>query len=62
MQAELYIQLSKHDGRLAHPQPWGGLLDLGTNMVDSQYHGCWCPGDVRSQDIGSCVIGIVNPR
>ena len=33
MQAELYIQLSKHDGRLAHPQPWVGLLDLGTNMV-----------------------------
>ena len=21
MQAELYIQISKHDGRLAHPQP-----------------------------------------
>ena len=25
----------------------------------SQYHGCWCPGDGRSQDISSRGIGLV---
>ena len=28
----------------------------------SQYHGCWCPGEVRSQGISSHDIDLVKPR
>ena len=34
---------------------WGPLF------VHSQYHGCWWPGDARSQDISSHCIGLVCP-
>ena len=31
-------------------------------IIHSQYHGCWCPGDARSQDIRSHDIGYVEPN
>ena len=31
-------------------------------ILYSQYHGCWCPGDVRSQGINSHDIDLVKPR
>ena len=33
-----------------------------TPILHSQYHGCWCPGDVRSQGISSHDIDLVKPR
>ena len=34
----------------------------GPNILHNQYHGCWCPGDVRSQGISSHDIDLVKPR
>ena len=31
-------------------------------ILRTQYHGCWCPGDVRSQGISSHDIDLVKPR
>ena len=31
-------------------------------ILHSQYHGCWCPGDARSQDSSSCDIDLIKPR
>ena len=31
-------------------------------MLRSQYHGCWCPGDARSQRIRNHDIDLVKPR
>ena len=31
-------------------------------ILHSQYHGCWCPGDARSQGISSQGIGVVIPE
>ena len=36
--------------------------DKNLPNLHSQYHGWWCPGDVRSQDISSHDIDIVKPR
>ena len=33
----------------------------GRNILYSQYHCCWCPGDVRSQAISSHDIDLVKP-
>ena len=30
--------------------------------LNSQYHGCWCPGSLRRQDISSYDIDLVKPR
>ena len=30
-------------------------------IYHSQYHGCWCPGNTRSQSISSCGIDLVKP-
>ena len=31
-------------------------------ILDSQYHGCWCPGDARSQGINNNDIDYVEPE
>ena len=33
-----------------------------THILHSQYRGCWCPGDVRSQDISNHDINLVKPK
>ena len=39
------------------------FIHTGTyNPSSSQYHGCWCTGDVRSQGISSHDIDLVQPR
>ena len=38
------------------------LPQIRQGPTHSQYHGCWCPGDARSQDISSYDIDIVKPR
>ena len=35
-------------------------LDQDLHILHSQYHGCWCPGDVSSQGINSHDIDLVN--
>ena len=30
-------------------------------ILHSQYHGCWCPGDTRSQDISTLILTLVKP-
>ena len=32
------------------------------SILYNQYHGCWCPGDVRSQGISSHDIDLGKPR
>ena len=32
------------------------------DILYNQYHGCWCPGDVRSQGISSNDIDLGKPR
>ena len=51
--------------KLSNPHPWSvwhihnlTLLVLKPGEF-SQYHGCWCPGDARSQDISSHSIDSV---
>ena len=36
--------------------------DKNLPILHNQYHGCWCPGDVRSQGISSHDIDLVKPR
>ena len=36
--------------------------DQDLHILHSQYHGCWCAGDVRSQYISSHDIDLVKPR
>ena len=36
-------------------------LDKDLPILRSQYYGCWCPGDARSQDISSYDIDQVKP-
>ena len=36
--------------------------DKDLPILHSQCHGCWCPGDARSQDISSHDIDLVKPR
>ena len=36
--------------------------DQDLHIPQSQYHGCWCPGDVRSQGISSHDIDLVKLR
>ena len=36
--------------------------DQDLHILHSQYHGCWCPGDVRRQGISSHDIDLVKPR
>ena len=35
---------------------------MRTYLFYSQYHGCWCPGDARSQGISNHGIGLVKQR
>ena len=36
--------------------------DKDLSILHSQYHGCWCPGDARSQGINNHDIDLVKPR
>ena len=36
--------------------------DKDLHILYGQYHGCWCPGDIRSQDISSYDIDRVKLR
>ena len=31
-------------------------------ILHIQYHGCWCPGSLRRQDISNYDIDLVKPR
>ena len=35
------------------------MVDKDVLTVQSQYHGCWCPGDVGSQGISSHGIDLI---
>ena len=35
--------------------------DKDLPILHSQYHGCWYPGDARSQGISSHDIGLISP-
>ena len=37
------------------------MEDNDSFILHDQYHGCWCPGDFRSQDISSYGINLVCP-
>ena len=37
-------------------------IDKNLPILHSQYYGCWCPGDVRSQGISSHGIDLVKPK
>ena len=36
--------------------------DKDLPILHSQYHGCWCPGDPKNQDISYYDIELVKPR
>ena len=36
--------------------------DKDLPILHNQYHGCWCPGDARSQGISNHDIDQVKPR
>ena len=38
------------------------LQDLDPFFLQSQYHGCWWPGDTKSQGISSHVIDLIIPQ
>ena len=35
--------------------------DKHIHILHNQYHGCWCPGDARSQGISNYDIDLVKP-
>ena len=35
--------------------------DKDLPILQNQYHGCWCPGDARSQGISNHDIDLVKP-
>ena len=35
--------------------------DKDLPILHNQYHGCWCPGDARSQGINNHDIDLVKP-
>ena len=37
-------------------------LDKNVPILHGQYHGCWCPGNARSQGINNHDIDLVKPR
>ena len=40
----------------------GADADKKLPILCGQYHGCWCPGDARSQAISNHNIDLVKPR
>ena len=57
-----YIYILFHSSTLIWHRKLKSFLTLDLRILHKQYHGCWCPGDARSQGISNHDIDQVKPR